>query len=266
MIRIPDKSLPDDAALKLAEYQAEVDAVGAYADRVVLGKENFDSRRRDATFQTIRSTLTSMCNRTRRCMYCEDSVADEVEHIRPQDLYPEVVFVWDNYLYACGSCNGRKNNQFIVTTAIGQLINVTRQRNAEVKPPLDGQAAFINPRFENPLDYFQLDLIDTFYFQPLAPVGTVEHARAHWTIEILKLNERDQLIAARREAFDSYFARVIAYDDARKKGASEDDLQLKTDSLRQMGHPTVWAEMKRQRDRVTELQDLFQRVPEALNW
>ncbi len=266
MIRIPDQSLPDDAAIKLAEYQAEVNAAVDYAERVALGKKNFENRKSNATFQTVRATLKSMCNRTRRCMYCEDSVADEVEHIRPKDLYPEVVFVWDNYLYACGRCNGGKSNRFMVTTLSGQLIDVTRKRNAAVMPPADGQAAFINPRFENPLDYLQLDLLGTFYFQPLAPLGTVDFSRAECTIEILKLNDRDELIAARSEAFDAYRDRVIAYDDARHQGASAADLQHMSDSVRHMRHPTVWAEMKRQRDRYRELQSLFQRVPEALNW
>ena len=50
-------------------------------------------------------------------MYCEDSVADEVEHFRPKDLYPDVVFAWRNYLYACGQCNGGKNNRFSIVRA-----------------------------------------------------------------------------------------------------------------------------------------------------
>ena len=266
MIRIPDLSLPDDAALKLAEYQAEVDAAGAYADRVALGKKNFESRKSNATFQAVRATLMSMCNRTRGCMYCEDSVADEIEHVRPKDLYPEVVFVWDNYLYACGRCNRIKDNSFKVTTLSGQLIDVTRKRKAAVIPPTDGQAAFINPRFENPLNYLQLDLLGTFYFQPLAPVGTVDHDRADCTIEILELNDRDELIAARCEAFNAYRDRVDAYGNARDRGASVADLHRMSDSIQHMRHPTVWAEMKRQRDRVPSLQSLFQRVPEALNW
>ena len=47
-------------------------------------------------------------------MYCEDSVGDEVEHHRPKNLYPDHTFLWDNYLYACGPCNGPKNNRFAV--------------------------------------------------------------------------------------------------------------------------------------------------------
>ena len=33
-----------------------------------------------------------MCAGAKRCMYCEDSAADEVEHHLPKNLYPEFVF------------------------------------------------------------------------------------------------------------------------------------------------------------------------------
>ncbi|MBX3729546.1 MAG: hypothetical protein KF858_10215 [Candidatus Sumerlaeia bacterium] len=38
-------------------------------------------------------------------MYCEDSRATDIEHIRPKEHYPEVAFVWENYAYACNVCN-----------------------------------------------------------------------------------------------------------------------------------------------------------------
>lgn len=95
-----------------------------------------------------------MCSGSRRCLYCEDSCADEVEHIKPQDLYPEFVFVWENYLYACGPCNGGKNNAFAVfDPATGATIIVTRKRGDPVTPPAVGTDVFINPRTEDPLQY-----------------------------------------------------------------------------------------------------------------
>ncbi len=36
--------------------------------------------------------------------------------------------------------------------------------------------------------------------------------------------------------------------------------------LRRTYHPTVWAEMKRQRSLLPELRALFQAAPEALEW
>jgi hypothetical protein len=38
------------------------------------------------------------------------------------------------------------------------------------------------------------------------------------------------------------------------------------DSLRAMQHPTVWQEMRRQYQLISQLSALFARVPEALLW
>ena len=73
-------------------------------EQVKAAKTLFKSRNRkeNRTFAAVRKELADLCSGSRRCMYCDDSVADEVEHFRPKDLYPEVVFAWMNYLYACG--------------------------------------------------------------------------------------------------------------------------------------------------------------------
>ena len=110
MLRVADGRLPAAHERKLEEYQSDVDGKGTYEKRVAEGKRLFKSRnsKRNGTFKAVRKTLSVMCRGPRRCMYCEDSAADEVEHFRPKDLYPEAVFVWMNYLYACGRCNTRK--------------------------------------------------------------------------------------------------------------------------------------------------------------
>ena len=104
MLRVADGRLPAAHERKLEEYQSDVDGKGTYEKRVAEGKRLFKSRnsKRNGTFKAVRKTLSVMCRGPRRCMYCEDSAADEVEHFRPKDLYPEAVFVWMNYLYACG--------------------------------------------------------------------------------------------------------------------------------------------------------------------
>src|SRR5262249_32568442 len=158
--------------------------------------------------------------------YCEDSVGDEVEHVRPKDLYPEAVFVWENYLYVCGPCNGGKLNRFLVLLPPDNRVqDVTRRRGAAVvAPPADSQPGFIDPRREDGLVFMQLDLSGTFRFVPVASAGTVEAVRAEKTIEILKLNTRDYLVQARREAFGSYRARLREYTEEKSKGAPGHEL------------------------------------------
>jgi uncharacterized protein (TIGR02646 family) len=220
-----------------------------------------------ATFRKVRSTLAKMCSGGRRCGYCEDSAADEVEHIKPKDLYPEAVFVWENYLYACGPCNGPKNSQFAVYSArSGTLVDVTRKRRAPIVPPEPGEVVLIDPRREDPLRFIELDLIDTFYFVPNGRIGTKEYERADYTIKVLRLNSRDLLPVARKEAYGSYRARLSEYIQMQQRNAPEAKRVKLINALKRMGHPAVWAQMKLQADMIEELRVLFKQAPEALDW
>jgi uncharacterized protein (TIGR02646 family) len=208
-----------------------------------------------------------MCSGAQRCCYCEDSAADEVEHIKPKDLYPEETFVWENYLYACGPCNGPKNNRFAVfNPATGAFTDVTRKRGDTIKPPVKGDPVLINPRREDPLDFMELELRDTFFFLPIDEEGSREYQRADYTIKVLRLNDRDDLTIARAEAFGSYKARLYEYVGRRDSGATRNQLQELVRALRRMHHPTVWREMKRQRNLIGEIGELFEQAPEALEW
>src|SRR5688572_20459922 len=138
MIRLRRVKLPSDTLRELQHLQAAVDAHMNYEERVSYAKVQFSRRNRttNPTFTEVRKTLTKMCSGARRCVYCEDSYADEVEHIKPKDLYPEETFLWENYIYACGPCNGPKNNHFAVfSTITGILADVTRGRNAVIIEP-----------------------------------------------------------------------------------------------------------------------------------
>ncbi len=269
MIKIKNKKLPTEAANDLALFQSEVDKGGSYEKRVVLAKKKFKDKNKKDTepFDTVKKTLTAMCSGVRRCMYCEDSVADEVEHFRPKDLYPEVVFAWANYLYACGPCNGPKNNKFAVVDATAdEPIEVARKPKAKVTPPQDGKPALIDPRQEDPLKFLSLDITDTFEFSPLAKKGTVEHQRATYTIRVLGLSSRDYLRDARETQYGAYESLLRDYIARRDAGASQAVLDQIIRTLRRSPHPTVWAEMKRKRKLVKELDELFDAAPEALKW
>lgn len=269
MIRLPDVELPEQTQEGLRGLQAEVDGEPAYPEQVAAAKDLFKRRntRTNPTFRVVRSKLDDMCAGARRCCYCEDSTADEVEHIRPKDLYPELAFVWNNYLYACGPCNGPKGNRYAVfDRATGEVVPVNRGRNDPVEPPTDGDPVLIDPRSEDPLEYMELDLLETFRFVPIAEEGEPGHERATYTIEVLRLNDRDILSAARASEFASYRARLREYRGRKTEGAPDDELKRLADGVRNMPHPTVWAEMKRQRELHPTLAELFAACPEALDW
>ncbi len=249
MIHLSHHDLSQPAQVKLNGWQQTVDSTIDYERRVSQAKKLFSQHNtsNSPTFRHVRQVLTKMCSGARRCSYCEDSVADEVEHIKPKDLYPEAVFAWENYLYACGPCNGPKNNKFSVFShATSQFTNVTRRSGAPVVEPEAGEPVLINPRIENPLDLLQLDLAGTFYFLPLINLQFKSRQRAEYTIKVLRLNDRDYLVTARAEAFDSYRARLYQYINDKNKGVPQKQLNNLIEALQRMQHPTVWREMQRQ--------------------
>ncbi len=269
MIHLPDPGLDLEATRKLREYQRQVDEAGSYEDRVGSAKKWFSRRnhRSNRTFRRVRESLTRVCSGAQRCVYCEDSVGDEVEHIQPKDLYPCLVFVWTNYVYACGHCNGGKSNKFAVISG-NRLVDVTRLRGGPVVPPKPGAPAFLNPRVEDPLRFLDLDLEDTFMVLARDGLPNIDRERTDFTIETLKLN-RDVLLQARATAFVSYRARLHEYVSMREVASAEDateEMGRLVDSLKAMPHATVWAEMKRQHPFVPDLEALFAKAPEALGW
>ncbi len=269
MVQIEPAELPRHAELGLQRYQAEVKAERIFARQVVTAAAKFASYNRNTNkvFQQVKSTLDAMCAGARRCMYCEDSAADEVEHHHPKNLYPELAFDWANYLFACGPCNGPKNNRFAVFTAKGAVLAIGQKPGDRVRKPPAGKKVLLHPRTENPLDYLMLDIGGaTFRFVPMGDNDSQESQRAKYTIDVLGLNRRTYLQRARMEAYGSYRARIVEFGQARERGAGEKELHLLADAVRRMQHPTVFREMKRQRETLPELRKLFHKIPEALNW
>jgi uncharacterized protein (TIGR02646 family) len=268
VLRLPDLPLPEAAAAQLASYQAEIDGIATFAERVERGKRLFKSQnnKNNATFNAVKEVLTTMCSGARRCVYCEDSLADEVEHIYPKHFYPDRVFAWPNYAYACGPCNGPKGSSFAVFTAgPSSRVDLKRSRNAPSPPPA-GVPGLIDPRTEDATRLLTLYLQGTFWFVERAARGTLDHARARYTIEILGLNMREDLRRARRAAYRDFCAHLTQYVVVRNSGGEEAELQRLAAEIQTRQHPTVWSEMRRQHASLPVLSLLFAAAPEALTW
>lgn len=269
MIRLPGASLPPGARAWLTELQHAIDAEPTYERQVKRGKELFEAKRSLVGFRPVLDALKRMCSGPQRCCYCEDSQATDVEHIRPKDFYPGLVFVWENYLLACARCNRPKSN---VCDIYPHQDSTRLQVPAFVKQhgrrPPAGDAVLINPRLEDPLEFMMLEMRDTFFFLPRAAPDTREWERADHTIRLLKLNEEDVLPKSRQEAYGAYRDRLKRYVDQKARGETPEALRHTVASLRQMRHPTVWHEMKRQRayPHHQEISRLFAAAPEALDW
>jgi hypothetical protein len=277
MIQLPHNIQPNQATLdQLANWQGDI--TGDFETKSAKAKDLFPKKNKKAnlTFKAVKEALNQMCSGARRCAYCEDSVGDEVEHVLPKDIYPDQVFVWDNYLYACGPCNGPKNNKFAVfrdDNGAFQLVNPPNWPKG-VEPPA-GSPALINPRTEDPLQYALLDIKSTFLFKPLPGINNQNQKRYSYTYdEVLRLNheEREYLRDAREQAYGDYKARMVEYDVQKRQGATQARLDKMIAGIRKKNHPTVWREMQRWHNNGwlpksdKDLYDLFLQNPEALLW
>jgi uncharacterized protein (TIGR02646 family) len=266
MLFLKDKPLSEEALLLLREYQKKVDEKPTFPEKVAEGKEKFSSynKKSNKAFKVVRANLAEMSGGTIRCNYCEDSNANQVEHIYPKNFYPERCFVWENYCYACGPCNQPKSDKFaIFEQSTGDEVNL--KNIPKNTPPPIGEALLVDPRADDPLDFLFLDTKSTFRFVPFKE-DPKDVRRAQYTIEILGLNSRNHLVRARQVAFDNFKARLFEYVVKMEAGAPAAELNQLIDSLKSEHHQTVWHEMIRQRILHPEVNDLLNRAPEALTW
>jgi uncharacterized protein (TIGR02646 family) len=278
MLKIADRPLTAAATSILTQLQSLVDSEAGYPAQVARAKLEWERKSgtvaKQAAFQIVRATLEQMCVGSIRCAYCEDSLADEVEHIRPKNLFPAMAFTWSNYLFACGPCNGPKSNRYGVVAG-ANVMEFKRRRNGPVVPPPAGQSGFIDPRHENPLDLLELDLggttpdgeqiKGTFEMLAVASLSSADCARANYTINVLDLN-REAIRAARENAYGGFRARMKEYVVAKEAGATTEKLVQLKDDLLNTPHLTVFAEIRRQRAWLPTMHDLLARAPEMLNW
>jgi uncharacterized protein (TIGR02646 family) len=268
VIRVIEQKLLPKATAQLAAWQEELNKVPSYEARVARGKEDFKryNTTRNLTFRHVRDTLASMCPGARRCAYCQHSTADEIDHVRPKDLYPEQVFAWPNYVYSCGICNGVKGAQWAVFAKDGSAVDLTRPARSPPRRPAPGAPLFIDPRAQDPEPFLALDLVDTFLILPRRGLSRRDRRRAEYTIAILGLAAREDLAQARAVHYESYRARLREYITWRQERRPQPMLERARGALRDMDHPFVWFEMKRQHAGIPELGALFAQVPEALRW
>jgi 5-methylcytosine-specific restriction endonuclease McrA len=247
----------------LDAQQKLIDQEAVYAKRVTVAKEQWGKKSKPV-FDELRKLLESLCPGARRCHYCEDSAADEVEHVWPKSFYPEKTFHWGNYLFACGPCNGaEKGDQFPIFDSAGHVREVVRRRGEPVVPPPAGNPVFLDPHEVNPMDYMELDPA-TGLFVEIGNSGGADYIRAESTIRILGLNRRDYLSKARRSAFGAYLNSAVQYIERKNAGAPRDELKRRRRELQDYPHPSVWFEIKRLAGQGVAYQDIPRFAPELL--
>ena len=292
MLHLPSKILSTTTQNYLDKLQKQVDAELIFDKKALKAKSLWEQKRSSnagkKAFDEIKEILKTMCVSRGICNYCEQDRAFDIEHIYPKSLYPSLAFVWENYLLACKGCNSEfKSDKFAIFKPKGSITKHILVRNEE---PANSDALLINPRKEDPTKFLRLNLVSQRpLFDPIHEVNSREYLRADYTTECLKLNKNEILIDARRNFAKSYLERLQNFLKARES-ISFDDLDSATNgfpmtdrtqsfesekqrilqniknSFKEISHPTVWFELKRQREKLPRTNQLFDQLPEALNW
>lgn len=290
MIRLDSRTLSETTLNRLSGLQSRVNMELTFALKASRAGSLWDNKTSSnpgkAAFKEIAETLKSMCVSVEVCNYCEQNEANDIEHIYPKSLFPGWAFSWDNYLLACKQCNtAYKLDSFAVLDDHDDLIDVPRGS----EPPTH-KGAFINPRAEDPAAYLMMNL-GSFKFEKMPDLDQASKHKADKTVEILQLNDRAALIAARKSAAQYYYQRmemlvriqkagsqaeieaiISPYDDYLATGISLSQLkdQIKTGfmkDIRTHQHPSVWHAIRIVMSKVDQKwKQIFQEIPEALNW
>lgn len=105
------------------------------------------------------------------CGYCEEISRGEIDHFRPKSRFPELVYEWSNWVFACHDCNSFKGEKW----------------------PSDG---FVDPcarsRIARPEIYFSFDTL-TGEVIPNEGITPGRRTRAMRMINDLRLNEDHHL-------------------------------------------------------------------------
>jgi len=272
VIHLPRRQITVASRQQLASWQGELDLIDDFRKRVKKAKSKYKYHRSvpgDTTFADVKSTLAEMCHKPRRCMYCEDSLAYQIEHFRPHSIFPEETFVWENLLYSCGSCNQAKLAKFkIITHVSHRIVNVAPRdpRKGRSSRPPTGTALLINPSVDDPLTYIELVMAPTvFTYLPVGRRGSRTFIRGAETIKTLNLNE-DFLRDAREGAYDTFKTYLKDYVRERLDGGSQSDLDGIRRRLLQKQYIGVWRQMQRHYRTYPDLVALFAQEPAALTW
>lgn len=267
MLGIPQVACPSIARSHLTAVQAEIDIVADFDERVNYTNTCWSGRKNNVAFEAIKQALDAIRPGSFYCCYCETNTTCPIEHVRPKSLYPEYAFVWENYLPVCSRCNSEeKSDKWAIFDSSGIFQDLTPPKGRNLPPriaPQTGTPVFLDLRQEDPFLLIVLDFAD-FRLRPVPGLITRDRERVNYTVEtVLNLNDYD-LCKARntgygniRHEFDEYLKR---------RDRSNPTIETRAQQhFRDLQHPTVWKEMKRQSSHPA-FAHLFQQAPEALQW
>jgi uncharacterized protein (TIGR02646 family) len=275
---------------QLTKLQKQVNDKVSFAEKAAKAQSLWNNKNstsiKKIAFDEIRAKLQKMCVSVGICVYCEQSEASDIEHIYPKSFFPIFAFLWTNYLLICKQCNTAfKLDKCFVMDNLGTIHVTVRGQE-----PAHQRMAFINPRAVNPADYMIINT-QNYTFEILEGLSTTDYNKADKTIDILALNTRDTLIAARKAAATYFYQRIELLNRLLKAETIEQihhlltphDRYLDRDTtltelkesikngfkkdILQHAHPSVWTAIKLVDSKTNpKWMYLFQQLPELSNW
>lgn len=296
MIRLKSDliTLEEDIKRVLDNKQKTINDLSTFKEKSIKAGKAWDSKGSPDIFKKIKAHLISLCVSVEICNYCESNEANDIEHIFPKKLFPHRTFLWENYLLACQKCNSTyKQDQFAIFEPLNSesVTEYYSRQKVETGPSTEDNA-FINPREENPMDFLWLDLdYGIFNIHPdfLEDENSRGYKKGYHTRKILKLNDRESLVAGRIASRKEYLHLLEEYI-AIKKATNYEELKKAVHNCPEVNenvpfveekqniidstkrqikshrHPTVWYELIRQRKFYPFFESLFAEVPEVLSW
>src|SRR5262245_38655984 len=163
MRRLARGTLPKRVVTYLARKQAQVNA-GKPA------RPAWESARKTIALRNVAKELARMTGIRQRCMFCEDSRGNDIDHYRPLAHYPCHCFVWENFLWLCAGCNRHKGDRFDLDAG--------------------GLPLLIDPTAEEPWDYLFYDSHTGIITARYDPATGKPHPKGEYTTNsaVLPLN------------------------------------------------------------------------------
>ena len=266
MIKLVRRDLSPTMETHLQDLQRPIDASTDYSDRCRIAGADWTAWR-PANRQPVRTLLKEMAPGICRCMFCMDSSGEEIEHFRPQAIFPSYTFKWSNMFLICGACNKHKLSQFpLCSPHLGLL-----EKREDLKRAINAypttehlSAILLNPIEDDPSTFLELDIAGgTFRIVPRPGLNESDQFRATETIRVLKLNSRDVLPRIRSISYRlaKQSLELAVHQLGADRNRSLDRLRT---SLSELHNQFVWAEMQRQSRRIFELNQLFGQLPDEV--
>jgi len=158
-----------------------------------------------------------------KCAYCECNpnvgAYTEIEHYRPKKGgYYWLAFEWSNLLLSCTKCNKLKSYKFPLKDGGNPLKKLPDSSDwkATSEPLLSEQPLLLNPEVthENKNAYYNNEKIGPITkhlkFNKNGKVKDLSD-EGKKTIELLRLNQRPELVIARRKVIKAYLKRLTEY-------------------------------------------------------